>query len=585
MAKSKMLFHSAMLYTLYTFYLILCSSILHASDPAIHSIDLNQTYKAVQKVKLIFQTMQAREKDFVAAHEAFIAKLKDPDSNMTEKLDFIDPFWSSFKGNQGSCETTKERLRQKVNHKKALIEVATTMLAKDTQRAKNAYQGFQVFLNMCDSYLDPETEDKFKILSALLDSLLQSHLFGLRNTVEAFMPLTGSNRFSHISLKQEELDIHYTQDSRLHGLSELYYIVDYIHPLALLLKLGLQPDKKDWGFCDNLQKYIKGSITLEDPSLFLIDGYLYHKGIEKAGKSSALLSVFETLNSTTDTGGVLDSDMIQIEPLTDDEKGQAIVEYTQRLQLHQERVRVYIKNLTEKNRENINKSKAFIEHVLLGELTYTTKSTITIASPTSPSDLEFEKRKKKRHKKKKKGPAQRTSSTITSPLSTTSTETTEMATPETPMLNTGVIVEKDEDLEEEQETVTEVKLPSSETSSKPQKQQKQPLKPKKGNDGPKDFINNRHNVILRELLDPTTKPFTIDYTKALNAMSKVGITELKSKRKGDFRKLVRRDSNDNVIGKVFAYKPATSMLGNELMKIYRAFIEQQKKDRTDLNFN
>lgn len=97
-----------------------------------------------------------------------------------------------------------------------------------------------------------------------------------------------------------------------------------------------------------------------------------------------------------------------------------------------------------------------------------------------------------------------------------------------------------------------------------------------------NLINNASRKILLDLLEPTTSPFTINYTQSLNAMDKIGIRECPSTRKGDFRKLVRRDSSGNIIGKIFAYSPATSTLGYELMKIYRTFIEEQLNDRQDL---
>lgn len=104
-----------------------------------------------------------------------------------------------------------------------------------------------------------------------------------------------------------------------------------------------------------------------------------------------------------------------------------------------------------------------------------------------------------------------------------------------------------------------------------QKQEKQ-VSTKKG----------KHWAILGELCDPTTKPFTISYLGALNAMSKIDILELPPKKGGDFRKLVRLDSDQKIIGQTAAYKPATSDIGRELMKIYREFIKAQLQERTDL---
>ncbi len=68
------------------------------------------------------------------------------------------------------------------------------------------------------------------------------------------------------------------------------------------------------------------------------------------------------------------------------------------------------------------------------------------------------------------------------------------------------------------------------------------------------IVNNKARKVLSDILDSKSRPFIISYTQALNAMSKIGILELQPKRKGDFRKLVRQDSQKNIISKVFAYR-------------------------------
>lgn len=72
-----------------------------------------------------------------------------------------------------------------------------------------------------------------------------------------------------------------------------------------------------------------------------------------------------------------------------------------------------------------------------------------------------------------------------------------------------------------------------------------PIKPNASQQNQKSTTTikiGKHGEILDMLRTHSTKPFTISYTEALNAMSKIDITELPPKRGGDFRKLVRLDA-------------------------------------------
>lgn len=113
--------------------------------------------------------------------------------------------------------------------------------------------------------------------------------------------------------------MYYTQDSRLAALSQLYYIVDYMRPINILIKAGFQPRALEWSFAEKMQQYVTGKISLKDPSVFLVDGFLYHKGIKKAQKSLSLLSLVTKLNERTNTGGALNGNL-DVAPLSQQEK-------------------------------------------------------------------------------------------------------------------------------------------------------------------------------------------------------------------------------------------------------------------------
>jgi len=490
-----------------------------------------------------------------------------------------------------------------MNRKLATIDVVKRKFQEKSTRAANALQGFQQFIDICDNYIDspkPETLTRF------LDSLLGSHLLGLKSTIEGYMPIAGETSCSHVSLKKDEIDTYYTQDSRLDALAEIYYIVNYIRPIAILIKVGQQPDDKDWGFAKNLQQYINGTLTLDDPSVFLLDGFLYQKGLEKAGSSLVLLKRMAKMNGTMNTEGILDGN-VEVESLLPKEKTEAIEEYNVLYQLHRDRVEVYIKNLEPQNFNNIKKSRTFLEATL------TENSKLSLVPEIITTQLESVKPRKKRKKRKKKreqsSQQQQRQNVVPNVTSQTipvvvfhkeETIINAISIP-TPQLTEQLEVDTQSVLQPLVENLQEKPLiqesaplcttlhlmpeplpspPSTETTSSTQIRV---IKEKKKENTQGNRINNRSRNILTAILDTQSSPFTISYTQALNAMSKIGITELPPKRKGDFRKLVRRDSNEEIIGKVFAYSPATSTLGKELMSIYRVFIQEQLEDRLDID--
>ena len=131
-------------------------------------------------------------------------------------------------------------------------------------------------------------------------------------------------------------------------------------------------------------------------------------------------------------------------------------------------------------------------------------------------------------------------------------------------------------------TVTAPAKPQKKVSQEPKEvyypEFKEPKQPRT-----RETLNSASDKILSALRDPRTSPFTIGYVPALNALSKIGIMELKSKRHGDYRKFVRLDANNRVIAKLFSYVPATSKVGHEWMNNVRPFIEAQIQERPDLN--
>lgn len=134
--------------------------------------------------------------------------------------------------------------------------------------------------------------------------------------------------YSRLSLKEDGLNLYYTQDTRLDGLSELYYISDFLNPIRTLLKTGLKPERKNGvSIEETLQKFVEGAVTLEDPAVFLLDGFLYNKGIVKAKASSGFLSALTFINSHVEFGGTISPDAIELESfLLPHEKKTAMVE-------------------------------------------------------------------------------------------------------------------------------------------------------------------------------------------------------------------------------------------------------------------
>lgn len=564
--------------------------------------------KAVTKVKQTLQTMQAREQDFADTFQTFIDKFSDSKTSHKEKMDIIDPFWSDLDKRQKPPQsiTGAARLKDIANHRKAAELITKEEFQKQLTRSQNAIQGFGKLIELCDKYINTKDHE---VITGLLDSLLTSHLLNLKPTIDAYMPSSNATAYSHVSLKQNEIDTYYTQDSRLAALSQIYYIVDYVRPIDILIKAGLQPTTLEWGFAEKLQQYVKGEATLDDPSAFLIDGYLYQKGIEKNPTSQLIIQLMTQLNETTNTGGVLDM-AIEPAPLLPDEKEKAIEYYNVLHKIHRSRVESYISDVkSDKNKlEKIRKSAEFLNTALRS------KSEYALALPEGEikglENKQPPKKKKKRNKKSKSHQQQTSLQTRMQPL-LPKTEDTTIADEKTidtmtevnalgskltplpaqesktiqplplPKISEETIVEPKQVLETQpsiiepkifpnqaspQRKSTTLALPASMKQTPLQQRQQRTLTQKKG----------KHWEILDALCDPTTKPFTISYIEAINAMSKIGITELSPKGGGDFRKLVRHASDGKaILGRIAAYRPATSTLGRELTKIYREFIKAQ----------
>ncbi|WP_032112773.1 hypothetical protein [Candidatus Paracaedibacter symbiosus] len=596
--------------------------------------------EAAIKVKKILQTMQAREQDFGEAFEIFMDKFSDPKTYNKERMEIIDPFWSRFiEKNKPTSSTMRDRLKGQATQKKATERIIQDEFQKQIIRSRNAVQGFGQLIGLCDQYVNSQDQ---AVLMCLLDSLLVSHLLNLKPTLEAYMPSKGGTAYSHISLKKEEIDTYYTQDSRLAALSQLYYIIDYVRPIDILIKAGLQPEAKEWDFAEKVQQYVKQELTLEDPSIFLMDGFLYQRGIEKAEKSTPLLQLIATLNGQVNTGGVLRGE-IEVKSLLPNEKEEAKKYYNLLYKLHRSRVESYIKEAQRDKLEKINRSRDFLNAALRGESEYT--------SPQSNSEIISSERMQPKKKKKKKktihqqkrsqqksmisllpgeseeGPtvdnkralgAGSTSETSgiasaflpieefkalsVSPLSPPSKEET---SDNIQILKAKLTIETSEaehPFQPLEESISKkshsLSIPGDSTSFIAQPKQpnlkiigrapslRAPTKSEtlqKAQGSTLSIKNGKHLAALIALRNPAEKPFTILYLKALNAMSKIGISELPPKKGGDFRKLVRYDSQGNVIGRIAAYKPATPTLGRELMKIYRDFINAQLEERPDLS--
>lgn len=577
--------------------------------------------QSVTKVKEILQTMQAREEDFAEAYETFIKKFSDKEILSTEKMDIIDPFWLRLcEAERPTGSTARERLRDQKQRRNATIKVMESEFQEQLNRSRNAIRGFGALIGLCDEYLEAQNQEK---ITYLLDSLISSHLLNLNPTINNYMPAKETNIYSHISLKKDEINSYYTQDSRLAALSQLYYIIDYVRPIDILIKAGVQPEAKEWEFAETVQQYVKGNITLDDPSVFLIDGFLYHKGIEKAKSSLAALHAISTLNRHINTGGVLDAD-VEVEPLLTTEKEKAKKHYNVLYNLHRSRVDSHIRGLRKEDHVKLLKSASFLDSALSGESEYaiSEKKEEDVIS-TKPPRQKGEKKRSRHNKKNKSHPhAQQKSELSRLPQSieenTLSNNKTLTLSPVSP---TPKIDSKEqlslEDLHVSdaapisQEKTAEVQLNINNRQEEvmtPQKDSiiaspkfllpkndnnviaKQPptistLVPKKEIKEATTLRKGKHWATLEALTNLTEKPFTISYVEALNAMSKIDIVELPPKKGGDFRKLVRYDAHGKISGRIASYKPATSTIGRELMKIYRHFIAQQLEDRHDFNLS
>ncbi|MGI4851665.1 MAG: hypothetical protein ACRYGR_06960 [Janthinobacterium lividum] len=418
-----------------------------------------------------------------------------------------------------------------------------------------------------------------KRFNFLLNSLLGSHLLGLKSTIDHYMPLSSITIQSRVSFDTEELDQYYTQDSKLEAIMERSYIIDYIKPISILIKLGVQPDTNDWGFAENLKKYINGTLNLDNPSLFLLDGFLYGKGLEKQEQNSNFLQIITKLNETTNTQGFFNGGVLNAMSLTTQEKENAIKEFDKLYQAHHERVATYIKNLTLQNKSNIKKSREFLNSIFIKNVPskeFEIEFQEEIEEPNSYK-IKTKRNHYKKHNKNRKHTFQQAIPKTNEPQALiVDTSSLENIVPEIITIEPtekNVLTGKEEMIET---TIFVDPIPSVQTQLFTNKEEKKTST---------NIVNHKKSSILSNLLDTTTSPFTILYSKALNAMSDIDIVEVQSKRKGDYRKFIRYDTNGKIIGKIFAYKPATPTLGHELMKIYRTFIQQQLKDRVDIQLN
>lgn len=354
--------------------------------------------EAVIKVKEILQAMQAREQDFAEVFENFMNKFSDSKAVHKDKIDIIDPFWSKFTEQRKSTKSTSmARLKELTIHKKATEVIMKDEFQKHIMRSRNAAQGFGRLIELCDEYIDTQNHN---MATCLLDSLLASHLLNLKSTIDLYMPSEKETASSHVSLKQDEIEKYYTQDSRLAALSQLYYIVDYVRPIDILIKAGLQPEAIEWDFAGKIQQYVKGEVTLNDPGTFLIDGFLYQKGMEKAKKSLSMLKLMAMLNGKMDTGGVLNAD-IDVAPLLPKEKEEANSYYNILYKIHRSRVELYISQVKKDKEklEKIRKSTQFLNTALRGDSKYA----LTYRSVEShPSEQIQAKKKQKRSKKRRR---------------------------------------------------------------------------------------------------------------------------------------------------------------------------------------
>src|SRR3989338_73577 len=534
---------------------------------------------ATSKVKNILQTMQAREKDFAGVYENLINKFSDTKVLNKEKMDIVDPYWSGLikrnkndlnnlipleaKGN--SVQAIRSQRLQALSYQKKCIEEKTVEEFKgQVQRSQNAVNGFQTLIDICERYEHTQNES---VLSDLLDILLRSHLLNLYPTIETYMS-SRENNLSHVSLKKEEIDIYYTQDSRLAALSQLYYIVDYVRPIDILIQAGLQPKAEHWDFSEKVQKYVKRELTLGDPSIFLIDGFLFQKGIEKSKTSVKLLEIFKKTNSGISTSGTLRKNIeFSLLSLTEKEKERTI--YDELYKVYRIRVESYIKRFKQEKFENVQKSNEFFN----GKLSLVSQYT------APPYSLEKEKKKPiKKGRNKKTTPIRIKEEKSNENFDVNIKKIIEPTDVEFMSPNLFQIPNECSDSKVKSTLHLQI-IEDKRTLSKPTKSGT--LVKQKDENRP--IMSGKHIETLKSLLSKSHKPFTISYREALNAMSKVIIVELPPKKGGDFRKLVLYDSEKNIIGRVASYKPATSSLGIELMKIYRDFIKEQVEERKDLN--
>ncbi len=520
---------------------------------------------------------------------------------------------------QRSLQEKRKHLGQDLIAKKSTMEVAYQDFSKEVQRSKNVVAGFGELIKECDIYLaTKEGEVDLKQLQRITNSFLGSHLFGVRCLVDRYLVKTQSLDAA-LSFKRDEINQHYTQDRRIPSLSELHYIEDYLRLIGTMMKIGLAKEDKDWAFAEKVQLYLEKKLTLDDPSAFLQDGYFYHKGRQKSETSDLYAGILGQLIEYTDMSAAVNS-IGDAVPLTQKEKKEARAEFAELFQAHQKRVKDHIQALSVQERQNIQKSKVFL-YQSLGENTAFAPVSLSIQETKAlEKELVTHKPMKKKRGKKKNNhngknaaevpqtdqkPALQAPERDLPKLSdeTTTTTTTTTTTMTSPSLSNALPVQKQfvaipantQPLPEAEKTLVtaqaepdlltapqkSVKLHQAENATRSKGVAYPPFKEKE-EAKTRATMNTASAKVLESLLDPTTSPFTIGYQEALTAMSKLGITELQPKRKGDFRKLVRRDANDVVIGRVFAYCPATSTLGFELMRTYRDFIKDQLTDRPEL---
>ncbi|MGI4851664.1 MAG: hypothetical protein ACRYGR_06955 [Janthinobacterium lividum] len=84
--------------------IIFILSIAHASEKISDDINPDKAKPAVQKIKIIIQTMQARELDYFHTTKAFIENFSNPKLLLNDRFNIIDPFWSNCRVNNTSLK-------------------------------------------------------------------------------------------------------------------------------------------------------------------------------------------------------------------------------------------------------------------------------------------------------------------------------------------------------------------------------------------------------------------------------------------------------------------------------------------------